>query len=36
EKALPTVAVVKTISPVQGDKTAHLQAVIDEVATAPC
>jgi hypothetical protein len=32
EKALPTVAVVKTISPVQGDNTAHIQAAIDEVA----
>lgn len=28
---IPDVAVVKTISPVSGDNTAHIQAAIDEV-----
>ena len=31
EEALPTIAVVKEISPVAGDNTAHIQAAIDEV-----
>jgi len=31
EAALPNVAVVKQISPVAGDNTAHIQAAIDEV-----
>jgi len=31
EEALPNVAVVKQISPVDGDNTAHIQAAIDEV-----
>ena len=31
EAALPNVAVVKQISPVVGDNTAHIQAAIDEV-----
>ena len=31
EEALPNIAVVKQISPVAGDNTAHIQAAIDEV-----
>ncbi|BCI62992.1 MULTISPECIES: hypothetical protein [Bacteroidales] len=31
EKKIPVVPVVKTISPVSGDNTAHIQAAIDEV-----
>lgn len=32
EKEIPNVPVVKAISPVEGDNTAHIQAAIDEVA----
>ena len=35
DEALPNVAVVKQISPVAGDNTAHIQAAIDEVEALP-
>ncbi|MDG1373863.1 MAG: hypothetical protein P8P38_00835, partial [Flavobacteriaceae bacterium] len=35
EEPLPNVAVVRQISPVSGDNTAHIQAAIDEVETLP-
>ena len=35
EEALPNVAVVRQISPVVGDNTAHIQAAIDEVEALP-
>ena len=35
DEALPDVAVVKEISPVAGDNTAHIQAAIDEVEALP-
>jgi hypothetical protein len=35
DEALPNVAVVKQISPVVGDNTAHIQAAIDEVEALP-
>ena len=35
DEALPNVAVVKQLSPVAGDNTAHIQAAIDEVEALP-
>ena len=35
EEALPDVEVVKEISPIVGDNTAHIQAAIDEVEALP-
>ena len=35
EEPIPNVAVVRQISPVEGDNTAHIQAAIDEVAALP-
>ena len=35
DEALPNLAVVKQISPVAGDNTAHIQAAIDEVEALP-
>jgi len=35
EEALPELPVVRTISPVAGDNTAHIQAALDEVAALP-
>ncbi|MFK7807800.1 MAG: T9SS type A sorting domain-containing protein [Saprospiraceae bacterium] len=33
EEAIPKIPIVKTIQPITGDNTAHIQAAIDEVAT---
>lgn len=35
EEELPNVSVVKEISPINGDNTAHIQAAIDEVEALP-
>lgn len=35
EAAIPDVPVVKTISPVSGDNTAHIQQALDDVSTMP-
>ncbi|MEM6378526.1 MAG: T9SS type A sorting domain-containing protein [Bacteroidota bacterium] len=35
EAPLPELAVVKTIAPIEGDNTAHIQAVLDEVGLMP-
>ncbi|MBI5726629.1 MAG: peptidoglycan-binding protein, partial [Ignavibacteriales bacterium] len=35
EDSIPTVPVVKTISPVSGDNTTHIQAALDEVGRMP-
>lgn len=35
EDSIPTVPVVKTISPIAGDNTSHIQAALDEVGRMP-
>jgi hypothetical protein len=35
ERPIPHVPVVKTIRPIEGDNTAHIQAALDEVAALP-
>lgn len=35
EEALPVVPTVRTLSPIAGDNTAHIQAVLDEIAEQP-
>ncbi len=35
EEALPTLPTIRTLSPISGDNTAHIQAVLDEMADQP-
>nr|MBX2872531.1 hypothetical protein [Saprospiraceae bacterium] len=35
EEVIPEVATIRTLSPIEGDNTAHIQAVLDEMAELP-